>query len=84
MFLPELVQFRNEILHDTAAVIWKKILSGVYVKQLSFKFYIRSPYGGEDVDEVHARPSATHKLLAVLAEKPHSQPAGLLSLSLKQ
>lgn len=75
MFLSELVQFRNEIFHDTAAVIWKQVLSGVYVEQLGFKFYTSSQYGGEDVDKVHVRPSTTHKLFAVLAEKAHRRTA---------
>lgn len=53
------MQFRNEIFHDVAAVIWKKMLSGVYIEESGFEVSIRSRYRGEDVDEGHVRPSTT-------------------------
>lgn len=81
-FFSEVAQFRNEIFRD--AVIWKNILSGVYVGELGFKFSLRSRYGGEDVDEGHVRPSTTRKLFAVLAEKNTRGQPGLLSYPLKQ
>lgn len=64
------MQFRNEIFHDAAAVIWKKMLSGVYIEESGVKVSIRSGYR-VDVDEGRVRPSTT-RVVCSSSRKTHT------------
>lgn len=72
LFLSKLVQFRNEIFPDTAAVIWKTILS----HERRTVGFSRNEYGEKDLDVVHV--NNTHKV-RVPAQKDAAWQPHLLS-----